>query len=725
MCIASILPFLTMKVNSTELRDIAAYEFVKLLGDGERPGKWALDVSTQTVRASYAWSNLNHNGSGKIIAILDSGMNETHPGLVGKIIGHVDYMGTGFGDFVDHGTHVAGIAAGTGADSPAGHFCSGVAPGAWLLNVKIGDDYPVPVNAVNGINWALQHNANVISLSFGWLGGACNCHKCAVCTVVKSAVERGVTIVICAGNEGPLPRSVSCPGCSEEAITVGAINDLDTPSISDDIFCNDSGRGPNLFDKTKPDVVAPGENIMSPNTFGGYNNFWGTSAAAPHVAGVAALILQAHPNWTPEMVKYAIKGTANLNVALQLLLENDRGKGIVDAVRAISYGTEIPPDRAESKYENNWGNSGVTAYYNGTMKLWAAGTIAGDARAEARLNKTFTPSRNVSNPVFFFGFRDLGKMEADLGNANFYTTLKLWQGNTLLANTEQELHSVGGTGAYIANCSHTLQLIYQGTLFAGQQYKIEYGFWTYAHLAWSNFYDYYPSAGITVLHLTIVGTMGIRNPSFEERDKAVNNAWYWSKSGNGWRNVRGDLGGGNPTQWGLFDGICNYKDLSLFQQAYTGQYYGPYRWYADLNGDGNVNWQDCSIIINSYNYDTPRYVNGLYSWYTSGSGDYNMSQWLSDNDVNAIKGHQINFSFWFKPENITAYQSNARAEIHYILDDGTYQKIFGNWINATQNTWYNPYVQAVIPTNAIATRIVIHGAPNFKTWIDYTQLVIQ
>jgi len=706
ICITPVLPFLTAKVNSTEVRAIAAYKFVKLLGDGERPFKPELDVSTQTVHASYVWRNLNYNGSGKIIAIIDIGMNETHPGLVGKVIDHIDYTGTGFGDPSDHGTHVAGIAAGTGAGSPVGSFYPGVAFGAWLLNVKVSTANDV----VNGIGWAVQHNANIISMS-GGLGTNCNCPQCNVCGAVKGAVERGVVFVKSAGNAGPGAGSITCPGCSEEAITVGAINDLNTPSIHDDSLMRFSSRGPTLLNKSKPDVVAPGGdpfNIMSPNNMGGYSAFGRTSAAAPHIAGVAALILQAHPKWTPAMVKSAIKATANLNDILQPLTENDRGKGIVDATRAISCSTEIPPDQAESKYENYWGNAGAIAYLNGTFRIWAAGTVGGDARAEARLNKTFTPSHNMSNPTFFLGFHDIGYMESDLGYATFFATLKLWQGDTILASTEEKIHQVDWGHAYDANCSHAIQLTYQGKLLAGQQYKLDYGFWTFAHVAWSNFYDVKPSAGITALHLTAIDTVGVGNPSFEERVFSVYESWYWANNRQGWRNVRGDLD---------FDGDCDGDDFALFIYYYNGHY----DWHADFDGDGDIDGNDLSIFLNSYNYDVLQYLDGIYSWFTNGGGDYTISQWLCDHDVNAMKGHNINFTFCFKPETVAP---NARAEIRYVLDNGTDRTINGDWVCGTQITWYNASIKVLLPANTIAIKIIIHGTPNFKAWIDKTSIII-
>jgi len=494
-----------------------------------------------------------------------------------------------------------------------------------------------------------------------------------------------------------------------------------------------SSRGPTSDGRIKPDVMAPGVNIIAPIDQGSaiwqtwpewrvgnsYAQLSGTSMAAPHVAGVAALILQAHPNLTPDMVKYAIKSTANLNDNLQPLIENDRGKGIVDAARAISSAIEIPPDQADSEYEDAWGNANAIAYLNGTFKIWAAGTLGGDARAEARLNKTFTPSHDMSNPTFFFGFHDLGKMESDLGYAQFYATLKIWQGNTILATTEKEIHHVDiWNTPCVANCSHTMNLTYQGKLFASQQYKLEYGFYTFAHVAWSNFYDIYgSSSGITALHLTAIDTVGAGNPSFEERVSSVFESWYWANNRAGWRELRGDCAPSGG------DGKVNVYDNRLISRAY-GSRPGDPNWNpdADLNGDNVVNILDLRIVSADYRKTANR-KDGSYSWYTNGGGDYTLAQWLCDHDVNAMKEKQVTFTFRFLLLS-DGLGNCSRAEIRYITSTGSDQTVCGSWIYPTQITWYNASITTTLPIDTIAIQIIIHGKPNFKAWIDSASLTI-
>lgn len=119
-------------------------------------------------------------------------------------------------------------------------------------------------------------------------------------------------------------------------------------------------------------------------------------------------------------------------------------------------------------------------------------------------------------------------------------------------------------------------------------------------------------------------------------------------------------------------------------------------------------------------------MDGIYSWYTSGGGNYTISQWLCDHDANAMKGHEIMFRFWFKPETAVANGSKnyARTEIHYVLNDGTQQNKTGNWTYPTQITWYNPSIWVTIPADTIAIKLIIHGEPDFKAWIDSTFMIV-
>jgi hypothetical protein len=423
------------------------------------------------------------------------------------------------------------------------------------------------------------------------------------------------------------------------------------------------------------------------------------------------------------MVKYAIMATANLNDYLSPLSGNDRGTGIVDAARAISCFTEIPPDQADGKYENDWGNADAIAYLNGIFRIWAAGTVGRDARAEARLNKTFTPSRSMSETTFFFGFHDVGCMESDLGYAQFYATLKLWQGNTILASTEKEIHHVDWGGAYGANDYYTINITYQGTLLTGQQYKLEYGFYTFAHVAWSNFYD--TPKNITALHLTAIDTVGAGNPNFEDRGGSVYWPWYWANN----RAGRRELGGDCYPQSG--DGTVDIFDLNTITNSY-GSRPGQPKWNpnADLDGDNNVGLSDLIIVATDFGKVTNR-KDGFYSWYTNvdgGGGNYTLAQWLCDHDVNNMKGKQVTFTFWFMPETVApnGLQNYARAELYYITDTGSSQTINGAWVYPTQVKWYSASITTTttLPANTKAIKVKIRGQPDFKAWIDKTSITI-
>ncbi len=274
-----------------------------------------------------------YNGSGIKIAIIDTGINKSHPDLDDlddnpitsdpKVIAEADFTGgaTGPADLVGHGTHVASTAAGTGQAS--NYKFVGVAPQAYILNGKVLDDSGSGFESwiVSGIEWAVTNNANVISMSLGGFGSSPIMEE-----GVRQAVLQGVPVVVAAGNHGPRYFTINTPGITEEAITVGASSQL-LSGQSDNVnaVADFSSRGParpkyNL----KPDVVAPGVNICAaraknslfdiylPQNCGNpeYIALSGTSMATPHVAGAVALMLQANPSWTPNQIKSALMGNS-------------------------------------------------------------------------------------------------------------------------------------------------------------------------------------------------------------------------------------------------------------------------------------------------------------------------------------------------------------------------------------------------------------------------------
>ncbi len=290
-----------------------------------------LDASLPHIRVPMLWQE-HLTGQGIRIAVVDSGIDFDHPDFAGRIMEAADFTGTGPGDRHGHGTHCAGILAGSGAMSD-GHY-RGVAPDAELYIAKVlrGDGQGMMSDVMMGIEWAVDQGVQVINLS---LGGPGPCDGTdALCETCEAAVERGITVVVAAGNDGPTPYSVGSPACAAGVISVGAASDLDR-------IATFSSRGPTTDGRTKPDVVLPGVEIIAPRaaatTMGTPIDDWytaasGTSMATPHAAGLCALLLQAEPDLTPVELKSRLMRTAvNLGAPA-----NAQGAGRVDAWRAYT-----------------------------------------------------------------------------------------------------------------------------------------------------------------------------------------------------------------------------------------------------------------------------------------------------------------------------------------------------------------------------------------------------
>ena len=333
----------------------------------------ALMDSVPLINANDVWAmndnqGQNITGKGVTIAIIDTGVDYTHPDLGGcfgvgcKVIGGHDFVtceaadGNGNcisprpednnpADDVGHGTHVAAIAAGKG-------ILKGVAPDANILAVKVlnaqgwgyyswiisGIDYTVNPDG----NPITDDGADIISMSVGGPGNPDD----PASEAIDNAVTSGVVAVVTAGNSGPNENTIWSPGTARKAITVGAVDKtLNIVSFS--------SRGPVLWfngssslSLDKPDIVAPGVNICAArwNVFAAgqtcldniHVSISGTSMATPHVAGVAALLIQAHPNWNAEEIKTAIKNGAT-DLGYSPLTQ---GAGFVNALNSISL---IPP----------------------------------------------------------------------------------------------------------------------------------------------------------------------------------------------------------------------------------------------------------------------------------------------------------------------------------------------------------------------------------------------
>ncbi len=267
------------------------------------------------------------------VAILDTGYDATHPDLAGKVSTSANF--TPEPDVTDgngHGTHVAGTIAGSGAASAGVH--KGVSPGATLMIGKVlgsngsGEDSQV----LAGMEWAVAQHADIVSMSLG--GDTGDGSDPLEQAVDELSATSPTLFVIAAGNNGSSPTTVTSPGAADAALTVGAVDSTDT-------MADFSSRGPRLDGTVKPEVVAPGVGIVAARAAGTslgdpvdqyYTSLSGTSMATPHVAGLAAILKQEHPDWDGERLKAAIVGST---VPVAGAGAYDAGTGRVDALRAI------------------------------------------------------------------------------------------------------------------------------------------------------------------------------------------------------------------------------------------------------------------------------------------------------------------------------------------------------------------------------------------------------
>jgi len=291
------------------------------------------------VGADRAWSTTGSRGRGIVVAILDTGVDYTHPALGGaigsifKVIGGYDFVNKKTDPMDDngHGTAVAGVIA-SDSDTRVG-----VAPDVSLLAYKVLDSQGLGKSSdiIAGLERAtdpngdgnLSDHADIANLSLGGAGGPDDAQSVAV----DRATAAGVLVVVSAGNNGAF-HGVLSPSTARTAISVGAVN-------GGDFLISSSSKGPSPRTAAiKPDVLGPGEGF-SLTLNHGYGQFGATSMAAPVVAGVAALIKAAHRDWTPAQIKAAIiSSAAAINGEVMA-----RGSGRVDAVRASGSSVQLDP----------------------------------------------------------------------------------------------------------------------------------------------------------------------------------------------------------------------------------------------------------------------------------------------------------------------------------------------------------------------------------------------
>ncbi|MEV4822172.1 S8 family serine peptidase [Micromonospora sp. NPDC049274] len=289
-----------------------------------------LAESTAQIGAPGVWAEGN-TAAGVDVAVLDSGADAEHPDLAGQIAESSSFVPEepDILDYKGHGTHVASTIAGTGAAS--GGAERGVAPGARLHVGKVlnsegsGQDSWI----IAGMEWAArEQKARVVSMSLG--GESTDGSDPMSQAVDRLSAETGALFVIAAGNGGP--NSIGSPGAANSALTVGAVD-------STDHLADFSSQGPRAGDGgLKPEITAPGVDILAARSHyvrggsGDYTLMSGTSMATPHVAGTAALVAAAHPDWTGQRIKEALVSTVK---ATPGYTPYQAGAGRVDAAAAV------------------------------------------------------------------------------------------------------------------------------------------------------------------------------------------------------------------------------------------------------------------------------------------------------------------------------------------------------------------------------------------------------
>ena len=251
------------------------------------------------VDAERAW-NITTGNPNVVIAILDTGIDLDHPDLASELVAGYDFVNndSNANDGNMHGTACASIAAGT---SNNGIGVAGVCWDCSLMPVKVLSDqgYGDFADIVNGVVWASDNGANVISMSLG--GGG---YQSGFDNAVTYAHDNGTIVIAASGNDN---GSISYPAAYEDCVSVGAMspcNERKSPSSCDGENFWGSNYGNGL------DFVAPGVRIHSA-TIGGYTStFNGTSSACPHAAGVAGLIYSMAPGLSPDDVRAAMHATS-------------------------------------------------------------------------------------------------------------------------------------------------------------------------------------------------------------------------------------------------------------------------------------------------------------------------------------------------------------------------------------------------------------------------------
>ena len=367
-----------------ELLEVEGVVFLTLNGEM----RMTLDNAIGIHHVDTVW-DYGYTGEGISIAIIDTGIDPLHVGLNDfdddpltndpKVVAFYDALdesgdnGDGTTEPYDdqgHGSHCAGISAGTGAvdEGPMSENNEkpyrGVAPDAWLVGVKVLDSGGSGsfAEVMRGMEWTIdnqiKYNIRAASMSLGgvWLVELTQEQEERVTHLANEMVAAGISLMIAAGNSAAY-GTIGTPGAAKDVITVGSTEDSKELAVY-------SSKGPTHEGQIKPNVAAIGSAVMSveANSGNGYASYSGTSMATPMVAGMAVLLLQANPDLQPLMIRTILESTSEFRwLSHPVRPNNDYGWGFVLMDTALdeaikydaSLSINISADTSVIYYEGN------------------------------------------------------------------------------------------------------------------------------------------------------------------------------------------------------------------------------------------------------------------------------------------------------------------------------------------------------------------------------------
>ncbi|HTR82098.1 MAG TPA: S8 family serine peptidase [Bacteroidota bacterium] len=337
-----VLNAMAITVSKKEIGAIAQEPGVQRVYEDKKVSALAVTTPSAIDSPSSDEDSDSSGGNGIKIGVIDTGIDYLHEAFGGgfgpgfTVAGGYNFV-TNNPDPRDdngHGTHVAGIIAG---NAPS---FKGVAPHARLYAYKVLDanGNGSMSTVIAAIEQAVKDSVQIINLSLGTSDGD---PDDILSQAVDQAVEAGVVVVVAAGNDGDY-GTIDSPGAAREALTVGATN-------AENSVASFSSRGPsNKIYGCKPDIVAPGESILSAKMNGGYIAMTGTSMAAPFVAGAAALLKQRHPEWNAYQIRDAlIASTRDLHAPIF-----SEGRGKLDTARISTVSATVSPSTISFGFDN-------------------------------------------------------------------------------------------------------------------------------------------------------------------------------------------------------------------------------------------------------------------------------------------------------------------------------------------------------------------------------------